>query len=54
VTLRFGEPLTFAEDADCPDAVANELVGRVKRSIESELRIGLKSRGNAIFTRAAR
>jgi 1-acyl-sn-glycerol-3-phosphate acyltransferase len=50
VTIRFGDPICFEEDPDAPDSVANELVGKVKRTIESEIAIGLKQRGHKLFT----
>lgn len=53
VTIRFGEPLLFDVDPNAPDSEIETLVDRVKFSIRNELEIGLKQRGEKIFTGSA-
>ena len=49
ITLRYAEPLYFDADPDAPDHVIHELVDKVKNSIQAELDVGLKKRGEDIF-----
>lgn len=54
VTIRFGEPLRFEEDADAPDAVIDRLVDEVRSRLEAEIRTGLEKRGANIFFNPAK
>lgn len=52
VTLRFGEPILFDANPDEPDADVYRKVELVKNAIRAELEVGLKARGERIFTGA--
>jgi 1-acyl-sn-glycerol-3-phosphate acyltransferase len=49
VTLRFGEPMRFDADPDAPDAEIQKLVEQVRSSLDGEIQVGLKERGDKIF-----
>jgi 1-acyl-sn-glycerol-3-phosphate acyltransferase len=53
VTLRYADPITFDADPDCSDAEVEKMVEQVKNAIRLEIEIGLKARGEKIFTGAA-
>lgn len=50
VTIRFGEPILFDGNADAPDSEIYQKVEVVRNAIRNELEIGLKARGERIFT----
>jgi 1-acyl-sn-glycerol-3-phosphate acyltransferase len=52
VTLRFGDPILFEGNSDESDAEIHRKVEIVRTAIRSELEIGLKARGERIFTGA--
>ncbi len=52
ITIRFGEPIIFDCNPDEPDAEVYRKVEIVRTAIRSELEIGLKARGERIFTGA--
>jgi len=52
VTLRFADPISFQADPDCSDAEVEKMVEQVKNAIRLEIELGLKARGEKIFTGA--
>lgn len=52
VTLRFGEPIRFDAHPDSPDSEVEKMVEQVKNAIRLEIELGLKARGEKLFTRA--
>lgn len=52
VTLRFGRPMKLEGKKESREADLAVQVERVKAAIEAELAIGLKHRGNQIFTKS--
>jgi 1-acyl-sn-glycerol-3-phosphate acyltransferase len=54
ITIRFGEPLRLEGAADDPEERIERQVERVKEALRAEIREGLKLRGEAILTGAAR
>jgi 1-acyl-sn-glycerol-3-phosphate acyltransferase len=52
ITIRFGEPIAFEGGPDEPDSEVYRKVEQVKNAIRSELDLGLKARGENIFTGA--
>ncbi|HTL11331.1 MAG TPA: 1-acyl-sn-glycerol-3-phosphate acyltransferase, partial [Bdellovibrionota bacterium] len=54
VTIRFGEPIRFEGDPDAPDPEIQRMVNHVKDALKAEIDLGLRLRGSAIFSKAAR
>ena len=54
VTLRYGDPIYLKGDPDAPDSEIDQMVGQVKKAIQTELNEGVRRRGGRIFTGSAR
>ncbi len=50
VTIRYGKPILFEGNPDEPDSEVKKKVELVKDSINAEILMGLKARGEKIFT----
>ena len=50
VTIRFGEPIYFKGDANESEDLIREKVQKVKDALQAEIDLGLKIRGEHIFT----
>ena len=54
ITIRFGKPMEFEGDPNETEEAIREKVHQVKESLQAEINIGLKKRGDHIFTGAAK
>ncbi len=54
ITVRFGAPIQLEGSADAPENEIQRQVDRVKSALQKEIEEGLKLRGDAILTKAAK